>query len=139
MRRVYLKVSILRMYGILKHIFSKLCELCKYIQQVETAPLQEGDSKARFPFIGPLFFAAAVESLSQALATPWTVARQNPLSMGFPGEKMHVGYHFLLQWIFPPKARTCVSCLADRCSITEPPGKPLVLLKHVYLPTRIFI
>ena len=34
------------------------------------------------------------------LATPWTVACQVPLSMGFPGKNTRVGYHFLLQGIF---------------------------------------
>ena len=32
--------------------------------------------------------------------TPWTIARQAPLSMGFPGENIGVGCHFLLQGIF---------------------------------------
>ena len=35
------------------------------------------------------------------LATPWTVACQVPLSMGFPGKNTGVGCHFLLQGIFP--------------------------------------
>ena len=140
MRRAYLKVSILHLYVILKHRFSKLCELYMYIQQVEmqTAPLQEGDIKTFFPFIVPLFFVAVIQSLSQLLATPWTVACQIPLSMSFPGKNTHVDYHFLLQQSFPPKALTCVYCLADRFFNTEPPRKPLVL-KHVYLPIRIFI
>ena len=34
-------------------------------------------------------------------ATPWTVARQGPPSMGFPGKNTGVGWHFLLQGIFP--------------------------------------
>ena len=34
-------------------------------------------------------------------ATPWTVARQAPLSMGFSGKNTGVGCHFLLQRIFP--------------------------------------
>ena len=34
-------------------------------------------------------------------ATPWTVACQAPLSMGFPGKNTGVGCHFLLQGIFP--------------------------------------
>ena len=34
-------------------------------------------------------------------ATPWTVAYQAPLSMGFSGKNTGVGYHFLLQGIFP--------------------------------------
>ena len=33
-------------------------------------------------------------------ATPWTVACQTPLSMGFPGKNSGVGCHFLLQGIF---------------------------------------
>ena len=31
------------------------------------------------------------------LVTPWTVARQAPLSVGSPGKNTAVGYHFLLQ------------------------------------------
>ena len=31
------------------------------------------------------------------LVTPWTVARQAPLSMGSPGKNTGVGYRFLLQ------------------------------------------
>ena len=43
-----------------------------------------------------------VQSLSciQLLATPWTVACQAPLSMGFPGKNTGVDCHFLLQEIF---------------------------------------
>ena len=33
--------------------------------------------------------------------TPWTVARQAPLSMDSPGKNTGVDYHFLLQGIFP--------------------------------------
>ena len=32
--------------------------------------------------------------------TPWTAARQAPLSMDFPGKNTGVGCHFLLQGIF---------------------------------------
>ena len=34
-------------------------------------------------------------------ATPWTIARQAPLSMGFSSKNTRVGCHFLLQGIFP--------------------------------------
>ena len=34
-------------------------------------------------------------------ATPWTVAHQAPLSMGFSRQEYGVGCHFLLQGIFP--------------------------------------
>ena len=51
-------------------------------------------------------------------ATPWTVACQAPLSMGFPGKNTGVGYHFLLQGIFPtqgsnlglPLCRQALNC-----------------------------
>ena len=33
--------------------------------------------------------------------TPWTVAPQAPLAVGFPGKNTGVGCHFLLQGIFP--------------------------------------
>ena len=36
----------------------------------------------------------------QLFATPWTVARQAPLSMGFSRQKYWSGLHFLLQGIF---------------------------------------
>ena len=35
------------------------------------------------------------------LMTPWTAARQAPLSMDFPGKVTGVGCHFLLQGILP--------------------------------------
>ena len=34
-------------------------------------------------------------------ATPWTVAHQAPLSMGFPRQEYWGGLHFLLQGVFP--------------------------------------
>ena len=35
--------------------------------------------------------------------TPWTVAHQAPLSMGFPRQEYWSGLHFLLQGIFPTR------------------------------------
>ena len=40
-------------------------------------------------------------SCVQLFATPWTVACQAPLSVGFPGKNTRVGCHFLRQKIFP--------------------------------------
>ena len=44
-----------------------------------------------------------VKSLSrvQLFVTPWTIAHQAPLSIGFPGNSTGVDCHFLLQGIFP--------------------------------------
>ena len=41
------------------------------------------------------------KSVLALLATPWTVACQAPLSMGFSGQNPGVSYRFLLQGIFP--------------------------------------
>ena len=37
----------------------------------------------------------------QLFVTPWAVAHQVPLSMGFPSKNTGVGYHALLQGIIP--------------------------------------
>ena len=49
------------------------------------------------------FIKSKVKSLScvQLFATPWTVTCQAPPSMGFIGGYTGVGFHFLLQGIFP--------------------------------------
>ena len=47
-------------------------------------------------------------------ATPWTVAYQAPLSMGFSSKSTGVGCHFLLQGIFPTRDQTRVSSISDR-------------------------
>ena len=39
--------------------------------------------------------------MSDCFVTPWTVAHQAPLAMGFPIKNTRVGCHFLLQGIFP--------------------------------------
>ena len=40
-------------------------------------------------------------SFDQLFVTPWTVAHQAPLLMGFPGKNTGAGCYFLLQRIFP--------------------------------------
>ena len=48
----------------------------------------------------PLEKEMATHSSILAWRTPWIVAHQAPLSMGFPGQNTGVGCHFLLQRIF---------------------------------------
>ena len=43
---------------------------------------------------------------------------------GSPDKSTGVGCHFLLQGVFPIRARTQVSRIAGRLFTTEPPGKP---------------
>ena len=52
--------------------------------------------------------------------TPWTVAHQAPLSMGFPRQE----HHFLLQGILPTQGSHHGSYTASEFFTTEPPGKP---------------
>ena len=49
-----------------------------------------------------------------ALATPWTIACQAPLSMGFSRLEYWSGCHFLLQRIFQTQESNQVSCIASR-------------------------
>ena len=46
-------------------------------------------------------FVCVCSVVSSSLATPWTVAHQSPLSMGFPRKNIQVGCRFLLWGIFP--------------------------------------
>ena len=49
--------------------------------------------------------------VSDSSATPWTVAHQAPLALGFSGLQYWSASHSLLQGIFPARDRTCISCI----------------------------
>ena len=58
-------------------------------------------------------------------ATPWTVAHQAPLSMGFCRQQYWRGCHFLLQGIFPTQglnSEPSSPALSGRFFTTELPG-----------------
>ena len=78
-----------------------------------------------------------IAKMCQTLATPFTVARYAPLSMGFPSKNTGVGCHFLLQGIFPTQGSNSSPVLAGRFFTTEPPGKPFLIIyfihSHVYM------
>ena len=78
-----------------------------------------------------IFFAAANSMWKclllrcvQLFVTPWSVAHQASLSLGFPGKKTGVGCPFILQGIFPthgynpglPHYRQILYCLSHRVS-----------------------
>ena len=71
-----------------------------------------------------------VKSLScvQLFATPWTIAHQAPLSMGYLNKNTGVGCHFLLQGDLSDPGIEPMSpaspALAGGFFTTEPPGKP---------------
>ena len=75
--------------------------------------------------------------------SPWTVAYQAPLFMGFPRLKnTGVGCHFLLQGLFPGMEPVSLAspALARRFFTTEPLGKPpTVLLQSKQLVVDCFL
>ena len=63
----------------------------------------------------------------QVFATPWTVVHQAPLSMGFSGQEFGMGYHFLLQGIFPTQGlNSCLLCLLPWQAGSLPLAPPLM-------------
>ena len=70
--------------------------------------------------------------MSDSVKTPWTVALQAPLSMGFSRQEYWSGLHALLQGIFPtqgsnPHLLHLLHCQAGSLPLA-PPGKPLIRL-----------
>ena len=61
--------------------------------------------------------------------TPWTVARQTPLSVGFSRQQEWSGCHLLLQGLFPTRGSNPyllhLLLLASGFFTTAPPGKPI--------------
>ena len=81
-------------------------------------------------------------SHDQLFATPWTIAPQAPLSVGFSGENTGVGCQVLLQGIFPPQgSNLCLLCLlhwqAGSVSLA-PPGKPTMYHLRTYILKHYF-
>ena len=58
------------------------------------------------------FGGGLVAKSCPTLATPWTVARQAPLAMDFPGKNTGIGCHFLLQGSSRLRDQIQVSCIA---------------------------
>ena len=64
--------------------------------------------------------------MSDSFVTPWTVARQAPLSMGFPRQECWSGLPFPSpEDLLDPGIKTAFPALAGIFFTTEPPGKPL--------------
>ena len=63
-------------------------------------------------------------------ATPWNVARQAPLSMGFPRQEYWSGLPFPPPGDLPnpgiEPSSLASPALADKFFTTEPPGKPIL-------------
>ena len=78
--------------------------------------------------ISILLFSSSVMSVS--FATPWTVARQAPLSMEFPRQEYWSGLPFPSPGDLPrPRDWIHVSCIEGEFFTTEPPGKHVIKKK----------
>ena len=64
--------------------------------------------------------------MSDSFVTPWTVAHQAPLSVGFPRQEYWNGLPFPSPGDFPDPGNEHMSpVLAGGFFTTEPPGKPI--------------
>ena len=64
--------------------------------------------------------------MSDSFATPWTIARQASLSMGFPRQEYWSGSPFPSPGDLsnPREDQTHISCIGGEFFTTEPPKKP---------------
>ena len=63
--------------------------------------------------------------MADSFASPWTVAHQAPLSMGFPRQEYWGGFPFPSPGDLPnPGIEPMSPALAGKFFITEPQGKP---------------
>ena len=71
-----------------------------------------------------------VAQLCLTLCDPWTVAHQAPLSMGFPRQEYCSGLSFPTPGDLADQRFKSISpALAGRFFTTEPPGKPVCIVK----------
>ena len=68
--------------------------------------------------------------MSDCFATPWTVAHQAPLSMGFSRQEYWSGLPFPSGDLPDPGIKSTSPALGGMFFTTEPPGKPSLYLKH---------
>ena len=67
--------------------------------------------------------------MSDSFVTPWTIAHQAPLSMGFLGQEYWSGLPFPSPGTLPhPEIKSVSLALTGRFFTTEPPGKPRTML-----------
>ena len=78
---------------------------------------------------------------SYSFVTPWTVARQAPLSLGFPRQEYWSGLPFPSPGDLPdPRMESTSPALAGRLFITESPAKPTSVLRNIFFTqTNIMI
>ena len=78
--------------------------------------------------------------MSNSFTTPWAVACQAPLSMGFPRQEYWSGLPFPFPGDFPNLGVVPASpALADGFFIVEPAGKIHISYTNTHIYTHIYI
>ena len=100
-------------------------------RRASVSPTQKSTELTLMGPIRPLQIREVLEMpclvVSNSFMTPWTVACQAPLSLGFPpGKNIGVGCHFLLQGIFQTQGSNLQLSpkLTGGFFTTESPAKP---------------
>ena len=102
-------------------------------QRIEYSSLCHG-STSLFIHSLHLVVVVLVAELCLTLATPWTVARQAPLSLGFPMKEYWSGLPFLSPGDLPNTEIKPRSPVLQADSLpAEPPGKCLYVYTYVYI------
>ena len=74
--------------------------------------------------------------MSDSFSTPWTVARQAPLSLGFPRQEYWSGLPFFSPGcLLDPGIESASPVLVGRFFTTESPGKPQVYVARLQRQT----
>ena len=94
------------------------------ITRVNLTPLSRTSTRLKGLKCFYVMYMCALSRFSrvQLFATPWTVARQAPLSVSSPGKDIGVGSHSLPQGWNPGLLH--LLCRQERSSPLGPPGKP---------------
>ena len=80
-----------------------------------------------------MFVAVVSVTSVQLFSTPWTVAHQAPLSMGFPRQEYWSGLPFPSPGDLPdPGIKLVFHVLAGGFFTTEPAGMPINMYMYIY-------
>ena len=111
------------------------CVLCPRSQEPAISLSPGAGVSARLRVLSQVHSGGGLVAKScRFFASLWTVTRQAPLSMGFPGKDTGVGCHFLLQGILLTQGSNCISSFAGGFFTTEPPGKLTQVHRAEFIP-----
>ena len=97
------------------HLCKRLCVWANSLLWIHTSSVTGGRRPCVWPHFDHWYFACML-SWVQLFITPWTVARQVPLSMGFPRQEYWSGLPFSSPGDLPGPGIcvSCISCISRR-------------------------